>query len=93
VGRGRYLLAKRLYELIGETNVHERLASHSRNTDKSQVLHLIESNNQTGSSLSNLMQLMPTQSRSQIQKILLELKSEGKIKTEGRANKARWYLV
>jgi len=65
----------------------------NRGEMKDMVEYFIRLTNGKGASLSDLTQFIPNHTRSQMQKILLDLKSENRIKTEGRANKVRWYIT
>ena len=93
LGRGKYILAQKLYEAVGESNTHARLAEMDRSASKEAVLRYIQSNNDVGASLSELQHVFPDHSRSQMQKLLYELRDESRIRTEGKANKARWYFT
>ena len=93
LGRGRYLLARKLYDEIGESDTHLRLAGTDRAANKNLILLFIEANTDIGASLADVQQILPGLSQSQLQKLLYELKKENRIKTEGRTNKAKWYIT
>ena len=57
------------------------------------MIMIIESSKELGMSLSELQQVLPNYTRSQLQKRLYELRDKDFIRTEGKANKARWYVV
>ena len=90
IGNGKYILSSKLFETAGELSNHIQPTIINRTAAKEIILSHIQSNS-SGTSLSEFQQILPHHSRSQIQKLLYELKSDGSIYTEGRANKARWY--
>ena len=91
IGNGKYILSHRLFVEVGAPSGNVRLTVMNRKDVKELILSHIRSNS-LGTSLSELQQILPHHSRSQIQKLLYELKNDRSIFTEGRANKARWYL-
>jgi len=91
VGRGRYILAQKLFEEVGGSLTHSKQVGFDREENKKLILVHVQIHNSRGTPLRELMQLLPNHSRSQIQKLLYELRDESKIRTEGRANKSRWY--
>ncbi len=62
-----------------------------RETNKALLLKHIQDNQQEGSKLQELMQVLPDLSRDQVQKLLQALKAVGRIYNVGHANAARWY--
>ncbi|MDR2600435.1 MAG: putative DNA binding domain-containing protein [Oscillospiraceae bacterium] len=93
IGRGRYILAQKLFEEVGGSLTHSRQASFDREENKKQILIHVRMHSSRGTPLRELMQLLPNHSRSQIQKLLYELRDEGKVRIDGKANKSRWYSV
>jgi ATP-dependent DNA helicase RecG len=93
LGHGKYLIAKQLYSSVGESNTHSRLAEMDRAANKKLILHHIQSSSGDGVSLGELLQVFPNSSRSQMQKMIYELRGEGKVKTEGKTHGARWFIV
>ena len=51
----------------------------------------IHDNKKEGSPLRDLMQVLPSFSKHQVQSLLRELKGEEKIRVEGKTNAGRWY--
>ena len=93
-GRGRgvkYILGRRFYKMTGQKGAYTRKKGLDRETNKALLLKHIEENKKSGSRLKELMQVLPTLTRSQIQLLLRELRSEGKIKTTGTTRAALWY--
>jgi len=91
--RGRYKLSENLYKPVSEMDTDIRPAELSREKNKELIFNYIQMNNEKGISLRELLGMMPTLSRSQVQKILFDLKNDEKIQTAGRANKAKWFVI
>ena len=93
-GRGtRYLLPRQFYRLTGKKGVYTRKRGLDRGTNKELLLKHIQDNQPTGARFDELQQVLPALSRSQIQKLLKELKAEGRVRNEGRTKGARWYAI
>ena len=91
-GRGvRYILGRRYYKMTGQKGVYTRRKGLDRETNKALLLKHIQENRDSGSRLKDLMQVLPSLSRSQIQALLRELRSEGKIDNTGTTRGALWY--
>ena len=91
-GRGvRYILSRRYYTMTGEKGVYTRKRGLDRETNKALLLKHIEENREGGSRLKELMQVLPSLSMSQVQKLVTELKTEGKIFKTGITKAARWH--
>jgi ATP-dependent DNA helicase RecG len=93
LGRGKYVLSKSLYESAGDSLTHSNIVNQDRETNKKMLYIHIKTQNSTGTSLSELMLLLPTYTRSQIQKLVYELRDEGKICKVGKTHGARWHSV
>ena len=91
--RGKYKLSENLYKPVSEAETYYRPTELSREKNKELIFNYIQMNNEKGISLRELLDMMPTLSRSQVQKILFDLKNDEKIQTVGRANKAKWFVV
>ncbi len=93
-GRGsRFILSRSLYSFIGKRGVYTRTRGLDRETNKALLLKHIERNAVDGSVYQDLQQVLPSLTRHQIQKLLQELKSEGKIRVGGVRRHARWYPI
>ena len=90
-GRGKYVLARKLYEAIGETGIYTRRAGLDRETNKALVFRHIRDNGDVGTPFRELYQVLPSHSRKQIQVLLDDLRGERKIYLLGRGRGARWY--
>jgi ATP-dependent DNA helicase RecG len=94
VGRGRgvkYVLSRRFYSFLEQKGVYTRKRGLDRETHKALLLKHIQDNQQEGSQLSELSQVLPMLSRDQLQSLLKELKREAKVKLIGVTKSARWY--
>ncbi len=93
-GRGRgvkYILSRRYYKMVGEKGAYTRKKGLDRETNKALLLKHIEENKNSGSRLKELMQVLPALSKDQVQKLVAELKKEGKIYKIGATKAALWY--
>jgi len=94
VGRGRgvrLLLSQRFYRHLGKAGVYTRKRGLDRETNKALLFRHIQDNQKEGSQLQELMQVLPSLSRNQVQKLLQDLKIEGRIHKLGSTKAARWY--
>ncbi|MEJ7652709.1 MAG: ATP-binding protein [Chloroflexia bacterium] len=90
-GRGvRYILSKHFYEFVGQRATYTRKRGLDRETNKELLLRHITENNREGSRLEELKQVLPSQSRRTVQRLLSELKAEGRVHISGRTSAARW---
>ena len=93
IGRKKYVLARSLYAATGKTGVHTRHVGLDRDTNKELLLKHIRQNNEVGTPFKELQQVLPSQSRCQIQKLLRELRVAGKVISVGKTSAARWYIA
>ena len=94
VGRGRstrYLLSRSFYRHLGKSGVYTRRLGLDRDTNKALLLKHIRDNQDTGSKMETLRQVLPSFSRSQIQVLLRELAKEKKVHVRGATKAALWY--
>lgn len=91
-GRNKYVLARGLYEATGKSGVHTRLIGLDRETNKELLLKHIRTKAEKGAPLKELQQVLPGHSSRQIQILLDELRSEGKIVPKGKGKGAAWYI-
>ena len=91
-GRGvRYILSRRYYKTVGETGAYTRKKGLDRDTNKALLLKHIKENADTGSRLKELLQVLPTLSKPQVQTLLRELKFDGAIYNVGTTRAALWH--
>src|SRR5437667_108617 len=62
-----------------------------RKTNKALLFQHIEESGSDGANLPELMQVLPSLSRDQVQKLVQELKSEGRVRLSGWGRSGRWY--
>ncbi len=94
IGRGRgtrYILSRRFYAFIGKKGVYTRKRGLDREANKTLLLKHIADHQSEGSQLPELLQVLPALSRHQVQRLLRELKENGKIVIRDRTKAARWY--
>ncbi len=94
-GRGRgvkYILSRRYYDMVDEKGSYTRKKGLDRKTNKALLLKHIKENNDDGSRLKELMQVLPALSKGQVQSLIKELKANGKIFNIGNTRAALWYL-
>ena len=94
VGRGRgtrYHLSRRFHAETGQKGIYTRKRGLDHEANKTLLLqHLIE-NFQSGSPLSELHQVLHDLSESHVQRLLHELRQQGKITLRGERRWARWF--
>jgi len=91
-GHGRYTLSRQFYDFLGERGTYTRKRGLDHETNKALILKHITENNQEGSPMRHLKQVLPSFSPRQILLLLDELRREKKVHPEGLRSKARWYL-
>jgi ATP-dependent DNA helicase RecG len=90
-GRGKYILARRLYEAAGKSGVHTRLSGLDRNYNKGLILEHIRKCGDAGAPLRELQQVLPSHNRGQLQALMREL--NGQIYCKGKTSAARWFIA
>ena len=91
IGRGKPILARRLYEPESEPAVVLRQRQAARAQHKKVLREHIEQHKSDGSPLQDLARIMPALTKDQVKALLKELRSEGAIRVEGGSKNARWY--
>lgn len=92
VSRNKYVLARSLYSIIGKSGVHTRIVGLDRDTNKELIFKHIKENGKSGTPLNELLQVLPSHSRGQIQALLRQLKQEGRIYVTGKTKGSKWYV-
>lgn len=93
-GRGRnkkYFLSRSFYTSLGESGKYTRKRGLDKETNKELLLRHIEDSKKEGARFEELSQVLPSLSRSQIQRLMGELKKEERIHVVGKTKAARWY--
>lgn len=94
IGRGkgtRHILSRALYDFIGRKGAYTRAVGLDRETNKALLLKHIQDNSGAGSQLGELMEVLPSLSRDQVQRLLRQLRTEGRAHNRRRTRSARWY--
>ena len=87
----RCMLSRKFYAFLGKPGVYTRKRGLDHETNKALLLKHIRENAKAGSRLNELMQVLPSLSRRQVQKLVAELKDEAAIRSIGKTGAARWY--
>ena len=93
VGRGRGtrdLLSRMAHAALGRSGTYTRQRGLDRAQNKALLLKHIEESAEAGAKFEEFQQALPSLSRSQIQALLRELRSEGLIVSRGVTKAARW---
>lgn len=96
VGRGkgtRYLLSQRLYAEMGAKGVHTRKRGLDYETKKALLEKHLRAQKEAGAPLAELRQVLPADSDSTVQRLLAEMRSEGRIALRGARRWARWVIA
>jgi ATP-dependent DNA helicase RecG len=94
VGRGRgtrYLLSRRFYSETGQKGAYTRKRGLDREANKALLLRHLLDNSPAGSPLSELHQVLHDLSESLVQRLLNELREEGKVRLDGKRRWAKWF--
>lgn len=87
----RLTLSHRYYSFVGKRGEYTRRRGLDRDTNKALLRQHIERNAREGSPLSELNQVLPAMTPSQVQNLLRELKRDGVAHPVGKTKAARWY--
>ena len=91
--RARYFLSRGLYAALGRKGAYTRKRGLDHDTNKELLCKHIRENDGDGSPLADLAQVLPALSGRQVQRLLNELRAEGRIRVVGARRWARWYWV
>lgn len=92
IGRNaRYMLCQKYYVFAGKRGVYTRLKGLDNETNKELLIKHLSKNAVNGSKLNELQQVLPSLSRSQLQKLLISLKLEGRVRVQGKTNSSLWF--
>jgi len=90
-GRGsRLLLSRPFYRHLGKPGVYTRKRLLDRETNKTLLFKHIKESEKDGAPFHDLIQVLPALPRSTIQRLLRELRDEGRIQVAGQRRGARW---
>lgn len=91
VSRNKYVLARSLYSIIGKSGVHTRIVGLDRDTNLELIFKHIKESGKNGTPLNELLQVLPSHSRGQIQSLLRQLRKEGRVYVIGKTRGSKWY--
>jgi ATP-dependent DNA helicase RecG len=94
IGRARgtrYILSRGLYAALGQSGTYTRKAGLDRDTNKALLLKHINRHSSLGSTMKELMQVLPSLGRGQIQVLLRELVATNEVHVRGVTRAGRWY--
>lgn len=90
--RGKeYILSGTFHKSIGRRGTYTRKIGLDRDTNKMLLLSLIERCSSDGCQLKELMQVLPSKNRGQVQYLLALLRQEGKAHYTGFGTASTWY--
>ena len=92
IGRNKYVPSRKYYTAKGESGVHIRKTGLDKDTNKALLLKHIQKQGKAGGKMVEFMQVLPMLSRRQIQSLISELKTEGKIIMKGTNRYALWFV-
>jgi ATP-dependent DNA helicase RecG len=91
-GRNNKLfLSRRFYGSLGQRGTYTRKRGLDRETNKELLLKHVEDSEEEGARFEELAQVLPALPRSSIQRLMRELREEGRVHLVGRTRSARWY--
>ncbi len=91
-GRGaRYLLSERFYKHAGKPGVYTRRKGLDTETNKALLEDHIQRNQEAGSPLRDLQEVLPAESPRHVRHLLSELRKAGKVHRTGKTRGSRWY--
>jgi len=96
IGRGRgmqYLLARRFYSAIGQRGAYTRRRGLDNESNKQLLLRHLSDSGAGGCPALELQQVLPAVSRTQLKRLLGQLKAEGQARMVGATKGARWFAV
>lgn len=91
VARGKFILGRRHYASVGRKGVYTRKRGLDRETNKELLMKHIRENAASGSKLEEILQVLPSLSKDQVQKLLQELKHQKKLRLEGMTRGGKWF--
>ena len=91
IGNKRYIPSRKYYATKGEAGIHTRKKGLDKETNKSLLLKHIREQGDNGGRMAEFMQVLPMLTRTQIQRLISELKKEGKIINRGKNRMTIWF--
>jgi ATP-dependent DNA helicase RecG len=94
IGRGRgvrFILSRKFHSFLGQHGAYARRKGLDRETNRALLCKHLQDNQEAGGAFRGLEQVLPALSRNQVQKLLQELKAEGRIRLTGSKRGGRWF--
>ena len=91
VSRGKYVLNKKYYVIAGKKGTYTRRKGLDRETNRQLLLKHIKENSKLGSPMKELMQVLPSLSRRQVQILVSSLAKENSIYKTGKTRSSLWF--
>lgn len=92
-GRGRWMLSRDLYAAIGQRGAYTRRRDLDHEIEKALLLKHLQDAGQVGGPIGELLQVLPARSRSQVRRLLAELRTERRADVRGQRALGRWFAV
>ncbi len=92
IGRNKYVPSCKYYTAKGKVGVHTPKKGLGKDTNKALLLKHIQKQGESGGKMIEFMQVLPMLSHTQIQRLLFEMRSEGKIINRGEKRLAVWFM-
>lgn len=91
-GRGKVILSRTFYAFLGEKGVHTRKKGLDRETEKELLIKHLRAASADGAPMSELLQVLKDRSRGHVQRLINELRDEGRAHVVGPTRAARWFI-
>ena len=91
VARRKLVLSRRFYRFVGRPGEYTRRRGLDHETNKELLLRHIRDAGDKGARMSELLQVLPSKTRNQIQAMLKEMKEDRRVTVVGRTRAARWF--
>ena len=91
ISRRKLVLSKRFYAFKGKRGEYTRRAGLDRETRKELLLKHIRDNAKSGAPFEDLQQVLPDANRSELKRLLAELRAGNGIHLVGQKRGARWF--
>jgi ATP-dependent DNA helicase RecG len=90
-GRGKIILSRKFYAFLGEKGVHTRKKGLDRETEKELLFKHLKAAGAEGASMGELLQVLKDRSRGHVQRLVNELREDGRAHVLGPTRAARWF--
>lgn len=87
----RYIPSKAFYRFAARPGVYTRRRGLDRPAQKELLVQHIRTNRRRGCRLAEMTEVVPSLSSRQVQKLLRDLRSDGRIRVKGRTRAALWF--